>query len=606
MIAAVSLVANTMFSLGDAGTAPVSQAPGGTIPIAPGVSMPVVANGCSPFAANNSTTAALDAWFRAGGRAVDTAFEYSNQPWVGEAVRAAVAGGLPRDDIFVITKIKCVGTTGGALALVQEGLRRLGLEYADLVIIHGPGFVDPQSGGSRQCDDWRFNRCCKTLADLQATYRGLEMAVARNLTRAIGVSNFQTKQLEAIVANAMVMPAVNQMQMYVGCRTPWCITNNATIASGKKHGITFQAYSPLGHGKAIDNPAVQRVARSHNVSAAQVALAWIVQQGHAFVTSSDSQLYDREDIAVDAIQLSDAEMRQLNAQGGDDDNDFSSSSGPPVGAPCNADLDCVPTTGSNWRCRQYTAAPTPTNNCHIPGPGTAGNNTCACTVQKCLPTPPDRGNGTAVGYLVIGDSISLGMKADLAALVSEDGWALTHNPGNAASSNLGAHCIADWVQGSSGTRRWDVISFQFGLHDLGFDTERIAVQQYTALLTNITTYLVGVQKRHGTKLLWVKTTPVPTVPTYGPGCNDTHTCLDPPRFDADVVLYNAAADGVMAAANAAGARIATADLYSFVLAKCGGKGYAHCDGFQLPMNVHYTATGWAALAGQMHTALRAL
>ena len=86
--------------------------------------------------------------------------------------------------------------------------------------------------------------------------------------------------------------------------------------------------------------------------------------------------------------------------------------------------------------------------------------------------------------------------------------------------------------------------------------------------------------------------------------------LNPPRFDADVVLYNAvscgpslgwrasafslsnlpmqAADKIMAAANKQGAKIATADLYSFVLGKCGGAGYKTCDGFQLPMNVHYT------------------
>ena len=107
-----------------------------------------------------------------------------------------------------------------------------------------------------------------------------------------------------------------------------------------------------------------------------------------------------------------------------------------------------------------------------------------------------------------------------------------------------------------------------------------------------------------TQLLWVKTPPVPPVPTYGPACNTTSKCLNPPRFDNDVVLYNNAADAVVAAAVAKGAQIGTADLYSFVLGKCGGVGYAHCDGFQLPMNVHYTAAGWTALATEMHRILR--
>ena len=174
------------------------------------------------------------------------------------------------------------------------------------------------------------------------------------------------------------------------------------------------------------------------------------------------------------------------------------------------------------------------------------------------------------------------MNKDLSALVAADGWELTHNPGNAASSNLGAHCVHDWVQAKA--RKWNVISFQFGLHDLGYDTERISVEQYTALISNITAELAAVQAATQCKLLWVKTTPVPTVPEYGSkGCNDTRKCLNPPRFDKDVVLYNQAADKVMAGANAHGATIATADLYSFVLQKCGGPGYQHCDGFQLPM-----------------------
>ena len=87
-----------------------------------------------------------------GGRAVDTAFEYPNQPFVGSAVNNAVAGGLPREEIFVITKIQCSGTADTALALVREDLKQLNLSYVDLVIIHGPGFVDPQSGGNRHCD----------------------------------------------------------------------------------------------------------------------------------------------------------------------------------------------------------------------------------------------------------------------------------------------------------------------------------------------------------------------------------------------------------------------------------------------------------------------
>jgi hypothetical protein len=204
---------------------------------------------------------------------------------------------------------------------------------------------------------------------------------------------------------------------------------------------------------------------------------------------------------------------------------------------------------------------------------------------------------------MIGDSISLGMHSLVFDQLAASGLQSTHSPGNAASANLGAHCIGSWLQAT--TRKWAKISFQFGLHDIAFDVERISVEQYSMLLTNITKTLADLQRRDGTKLLWVKTTPVPTVPTYsvtGP-CHTTAKCLNPPRFDSDVVLYNAAADKVMALANANGAKIKTLNLYSFVLEKCGGTGYSNCTGFQLPANVHYTSEGWAALAKVMSAAV---
>ena len=116
--------------------------------------------------------------------------------------------------------------------------------------------------------------------------------------------------------------------------------------------------------------------------------------------------------------------------------------------------------------------------------------------------------------------------------------------------------------------------------------------------------LVALQRAQGTRLLWITTTPVPTVPVYDQrSCNTTATCLNPPRFDADVRLYNAAAARVMAKANAAGGNITTFDLYNLVLNRCGGLGYANCSGFKLPANVHFTSDGWDQLAAWMTEAV---
>ena len=210
---------------------------------------------------------------------------------------------------------------------------------------------------------------------------------------------------------------------------------------------------------------------------------------------------------------------------------------------------------------------------------------------------------------MIGDSISMGMQSKLAAIVeaAPHNWTLTHNPSNAESANLGAHCVPSWMAlDGADSGKWDVISFNFGLHDIAFDTERVSVEEYSVLMTQIVSDIAAVQKRDGTKVLWVDTTPVPNMPVYGPDCDDVHKCINPPRFDDDAALYNKAARDVIAKANADGADIKTsADLYTFVLDKCGGKGYKSCD-IQLPSNVHYTDEGWTVLAAEMAKDLLAL
>jgi len=272
----------------------------------------------------------------------------------------------------------------------------------------------------------------------------------------------------------------------------------------------------------------------------------------------------------------------------------------PVSIPCNEDQQCMLFNTTSWRCEKNgSATPTPLNNCHLPGPGTAGNSTCSCQTPKCQLGPSSPANASLIQYLMIGDSISQGMfkyvKANLTS--ASAGYEVTHNPGNANSVNWGNHCLDCWTRSVDATpRKWDVISFNFGLHDLGYDTERLSLDQYGVLLADITNRLVELQERDGTKLLWVTTTPVPTVPVYdadGP-CNTTKSCLNPPRYDDDVVLFNKKAQQVIS-----DLKISTLDLYEFVIEKCGGRGYAHCDGFQLPENVHYTTAGWQALSTLM-------
>jgi len=230
-------------------------------------------------------------WLTLGGRGLDTAFSYGakDQTGMGAAVRnTAVA----RGDIFLTTKIPCAGNASGALDYVRTDLQQLGLEYADLILIHTP-------------------KACKTHAEIQATWEGLEKAMALNLTRAIGVSNFLTEHLDAVLSTAKTTPSVNQACMRVG------VVDDETIAYCAAHNIVYQGYSPLGHGTnttappVLLLPEVKAIAKAHNRSGAQVAFRFLTQQGHPLVTASGSESYDLEDLDSVDFNLTAEELTTL-------------------------------------------------------------------------------------------------------------------------------------------------------------------------------------------------------------------------------------------------------------------------------------------------------
>lgn len=302
--------------------------PGGAIEIAPGVHMPLVANGISR---NHSV------WLASGGRHIDTAFLYGDaqQALVGEAIAAS---GLPREELFVTTKVTCcptdrctstgypfceeppnpvgVGTHTGAERLdlmrnateqLQHSLRLLRLARADLVLLHFP---------------------CSRFEDTLAAYRELEAAHAAGIARAIGVSNLNASTLAALLAEAAVRPAVNQVAFSVGghpaahdgagtaCEEGSRLygADDETLRYSQAQGVALAAYSPLGSISKVDvlgNAVVTEVAATRGVSAAQVGLRWLVQQRIAAVTATTNPDHAAEALGVLGFQLSGSEMRRL-------------------------------------------------------------------------------------------------------------------------------------------------------------------------------------------------------------------------------------------------------------------------------------------------------
>ncbi|HET7500122.1 MAG TPA: aldo/keto reductase [Kofleriaceae bacterium] len=235
------------------------------IALATGAQLPQVGLGVylSPegAATRNAVTTALEL----GYRHIDTASIYGNEADVGAAIKAS---SVPRDQVFVTTKLwNDDHGYDAALRALDRSLRRLGLDYVDLYLIHWPVADDRR-------DSWR----------------ALERAFADGRARAIGVSNYLVPHLRELLGEAKVVPAVNQIEL-----SPF-LQRRDTCALCREHGIVLEAYSPLTRGKRLTHPAIVSIAREVGRSPAQILLRWGIQHGFVVLPKS----IHRERIAENA------------------------------------------------------------------------------------------------------------------------------------------------------------------------------------------------------------------------------------------------------------------------------------------------------------------
>ena len=218
-----------------------------------------------------------------GYRLIDTAENYHNERGVG---RAVVGCGVPREDLFVTTKINREWHSD-APAGVRGSLERLGLEYVDLVLIHWP---NPDQG--LYVHAWQ----------------GLLEAREQGLTRAIGVSNFTPKHLDRLVQVTGVAPEVNQIQC-----SPYH-PRTAERAHHAKLGVVTESWSPLGaNHDLLAEPAVVRIAAARGVTPGQAVLAWHVRQGLVPIPKSSDPSRLAQNLDVFGIELTDTELGELGA-----------------------------------------------------------------------------------------------------------------------------------------------------------------------------------------------------------------------------------------------------------------------------------------------------
>ncbi len=247
-----------------------------------GVSIPQVGYGVFQIPSDD-TQRAVEAALEVGYRHIDTAAAYYNEDGVGAALRAS---GLPREEVFVTTKLRN-GDQGfdQTLAAFEDSRRALGLDVVDLYLVHWP-----VPGQDRYVETWR----------------ALEKLLNEGAVRAIGVSNFLPEHLQRLTAETDVVPAVNQVEIHPTFQQP------ATQDASRAAGIAVEAYSPLGQGADLDHPVVTGIADGHGVTPGQVVLRWHVQQGTIVIPKTVSPERMATNFDLFGFELTDADMAAIS------------------------------------------------------------------------------------------------------------------------------------------------------------------------------------------------------------------------------------------------------------------------------------------------------
>jgi 2,5-diketo-D-gluconate reductase A len=220
----------------------------------------------------------------AGYRHIDTAVKYGNEEGVGNGIRAS---GVDRGDVFVTTKLD--GQFQGqdrAVAGLEGSLKRLGLDYVDLLLIHWPL---PQRD------------------EFVSTWKTFERLQAEGKARSIGVSNFKPAHLERLMAETEVVPAVNQIQL-----SP-AITRTAEREFNAKHGIITESYSPLGGSGAslLGAPLLAQLGEKYDKTPGQLVLRWHIQQGLVVIPKSGDPDRMRENLDVFDFALDPQDLAEI-------------------------------------------------------------------------------------------------------------------------------------------------------------------------------------------------------------------------------------------------------------------------------------------------------
>lgn len=217
-----------------------------------------------------------------GYRLFDTAQMYGNEANLGKAIKSL---NIDRDDYFITTKV-AESNQGYQKAIdsVKESLRKLQLDYVNLLLVH-----------------WPIN------GSFFETWQAFEDMKKDGLTKSIGVSNYGMVHLQYLATQATEMPVVDQLECH-----PW-LSEKPMIDFNNQHHIVTQAWAPLGRGRIFEEPIIQQLAQKYGKIPAQIILRWHFQNGLSFIPKSAHASRIKENADIYDFTLTDQDMAQMDS-----------------------------------------------------------------------------------------------------------------------------------------------------------------------------------------------------------------------------------------------------------------------------------------------------
>lgn len=251
----------------------------------------------------------------AGYRHIDTAAVYGNEEAIGEALAEVFSEGeILREDVFITSKLwNNAHGEGQVRPALEDSLKKLGLDYLDLYLIHWPVAFRHTVDSPKKPDDY----LSPEEAPISETWKQMEKAKKNGLAKHIGVSNFSEKKLRDLISKVSEKPEMNQVELHP------LLQQRALLDFCKKEDILVTAYSPLGSGdrslamkganepNMMDLQILKDIAKERNATVPQILIAWHGHRGCAAIPKSTSKEHIISNFQGAAVSLSDTDMEKI-------------------------------------------------------------------------------------------------------------------------------------------------------------------------------------------------------------------------------------------------------------------------------------------------------